>query len=268
MQLIPRYLYQNKINILANDIGFGVEYRPVYSRQIKIYKGVDQKIQFKMLNADQKPVNINGTVVVFEAWDDEKDQVMLKECTIVDDGTTAKRGLCYVTITENDLLNLPSQYLSYVVYFKETCDTSEITYTDRAFDACGSIYLDDCTHPTIKKSIEVNNFKTESNAWVAGSDDLTKICAMPKQNKNEAIHTVQFYTDAINSNGYIGNIKIQGTLDNQITGGTNWYTIDTVEFDGTEVRPKIQNFKGVYSYVKFELDTDPEDKLTKILVRN
>jgi len=239
----------------------------VYSRQIKIYKGVDQKIQFRMLNADQKPVRINGFVIVFEAWDDEKDQVMLKECTVLDNGTDNK-GLCYVTITENDLLNLPSQYLSYVVYVKETCDTSEITYTDRAFDACGHIYLDDCTHPTIKKSIEVNNFHVENSLWVAGSDSMNRITAMPKQNKNEAIHTVQFYTDAYNSNGYVGNIKIQGTLDNQLTGTTDWYTIDTVEFDGTEVRPKIQNFKGVYSYLKFELDTDPEDRLTKILVRN
>ncbi len=71
MQLIPRYLYKNQIDVVSNDVGFIVEYRPVYSRQVKVYKGVDNKVQFRMLNADQKPVDINGKVVRFEAFDEE-----------------------------------------------------------------------------------------------------------------------------------------------------------------------------------------------------
>ena len=113
MQLIPRYLYKNQIDVISNDTGFIVEYRPVYSRQVKVYKGVDNKVQFRMLNADQKPININGTKIDFEAYDDEKDQVLKYEATILDDGSTpTTKGLFYVNITENDLLNIPSQYLT------------------------------------------------------------------------------------------------------------------------------------------------------------
>ena len=88
MQLIPRYLYKNSVDVVSNDIGFVVEYRPVYSRNINVYKGVDNNIQFRMLNADQKPINISGQVIQFEAFDDEKDQVLVYEATIQDDGTT------------------------------------------------------------------------------------------------------------------------------------------------------------------------------------
>ena len=88
MQLIPRYLYKNDVTVVSNDIGFVVEYRPVYSRQLKVYKGVDNKIQFRMLNADQKPVNINGQVMVFEAFDEEKDQVLYYEGVVQDDGSS------------------------------------------------------------------------------------------------------------------------------------------------------------------------------------
>ena len=56
MQLIPRYLFNNTITIIATEVGLQTEYRPVYARQIKIYKGIDNKIQFRLVNADQKPI--------------------------------------------------------------------------------------------------------------------------------------------------------------------------------------------------------------------
>jgi len=269
MQLIPRYLYKNEVDVISNDIGFVVEYRNVYSRNLNVYKGVDNKIQFRMLNADQKPVSIHGQVIEFEAFDDEKDQVLVYEATIQDDGSTrATRGQFYITITENDLLNIPSQYLSYTIYQREQCDERVVTYSDRNFGACGTIYVSDCAHPTIRSSTLVENWMQVGDEWMAGSDNSDKITAMPKLNKNEAQHTVQFFTDAYNSNGYVGNVTIQGTLDNQIDGSNDWYTIDTVTFDGSEERPVFANFKGVYSYLRFVADTDPEDRLVKMLIRN
>jgi len=269
MQLIPRYLYKNQIDVISNDTGFVVEYRPVYSRQVKVYKGVDNKVQFRMLNADQKPININGTKIDFEAYDDEKDQVLKYEATILDDGSTpTTKGLFYVNITENDLLNIPSQYLTYTVYQRETCDEKIVTYSNRDFGACGTIYVDDCAQPTIKSSNIVENFYELDGVWVAGNDEISKITAQPKINKNEAVHTVAFYTDAYNGRGFVGNVKIQGTLDNQIDGTNLWHDIDTVAFDGTEVRPVFNVFTGVYSHLRFEADVDPKDKLLKVLIRN
>jgi hypothetical protein len=272
MQLIPRYLYNNRIDVVSNDVGFVVEYRPVYSRQIKVYKGVDNRIQFRMLNADQKPIDISGHVIEFQAFDDEKNQVLKYDATIQDDGSTAStKGMFYVTVTENDLLNLPAQYLSYTVFDMQACDQKVVTYANGHFGACGTIYIDDCTSPTILPSLEVTNWlevNEDTTVWVAGNDELTKICAQPKINKNEALHTVQFYTDAYNSNGYVGNVKIQGTLDNQIDDQTNWFDVKTVEFVGTEERPVMTSFNGVYSYLRFEADADPADRLLKVLIRN
>ena len=53
MQLIPRYLVNNTIIIVTNETGFDTEYMPVYSRQIKAYRGIDNKIQFKIVNASK-----------------------------------------------------------------------------------------------------------------------------------------------------------------------------------------------------------------------
>ena len=54
MQLIPRYLVNNRTTVVVNDTGFITEYKPVYSRNLKIYRGIDNKIEFKIPNADLK----------------------------------------------------------------------------------------------------------------------------------------------------------------------------------------------------------------------
>jgi hypothetical protein len=47
MQLTPRYLVNERIIVVSNDAGFVVEYRPVYSRTQKVYKGIDNTLQFR-----------------------------------------------------------------------------------------------------------------------------------------------------------------------------------------------------------------------------
>jgi len=262
MQLIPRYLYENKVDVISNDIGFVVEYRPVYSRQLKAYRGIDNKIQFRMLNADQKPVTITDTPVIV-IYDENDNKIIEKECTVQDDGsTTATKGQFYVTIAENDLLNVKQQYLHYNVYL-ETATGNTITYANRGFESAGHIFVDAKAYAGPKSSVEIVNFFAENDYWVAGSDSANSITAEPGLNGNDALHTVAVYTDS-----YVGDVEIQATLDNQISGVNNWTTVSTLTFDGTETEPTPANFNGVFTYLRFKASADPDNKITKILVRN
>ena len=263
MQLIPRYLYKNQIDIISNDTGFVVEYRPVYSRQLKVYRGIDNAIQFRVLNADQKPVNISGETPVLVVFDENNTKILEKSCTVQDDGsTTSTKGMLTVTISENDLLNVKQQYLKYNIYFEGTGSNS-LTYADRNFGSASTMYVDGNAYPGPKSSVEVVNFFFENNFWYAGSDDSDKITADPGLNGNEALHTVAVYTDS-----YVGTLEIQATLDNAISGVNNWTTIATLTFDGTETQPTPANFNGIYNFIRFKASADPENKITKILVRN
>ena len=109
MQLIPRYLVDNRTTVLVSELGHVTEYRPVYTKQIKLYKGIDNALQFKLLNADQKAVALTGKTPKFVAFNSDKKMVIqengVAHATIV--------GLFTVTITESDLLNLEQQYLTY-----------------------------------------------------------------------------------------------------------------------------------------------------------
>ena len=262
MQLIPRYLYKNNIDVISNDIGFVVEYRPVYSRQLKIYRGIDNAIQFRFINADQKPVWITDTpyIVIF---DENNSKIFERECTVTDDGSTkSTKGMFSVSLTENDLLNVKQQYLKYNVYMSNG-SANTVTYADRNFESAGIIMLDSLAYPGPKASAVVTNFYEQGDAWYAGSDDSNKIDAQPGLNGNEALHTLAVYTDS-----YIGDIEIQGTLDNQITGVNNWSTLSTLTFTGNETEPVPVNLNGVFSFLRLKATADPLNKVTKVLIRN
>ncbi len=257
MQLTPRYLVNNKTTLIANDAGFITEYRTVYQRHIKVYRGIDNVLQFKILNHDQKPVDITTKTPKFVVFDANKQMVIERDATVTDDGSTTTRGNCKVTVTENDLLNVPTQFLSYNVYLVDSNNEKTLTYTDTHFGADGVIHLEDTAFPGPAKTGNVSTFTQTGDVWLSETLD-----AQPGINGNEALHTAAIYSDA-----YTGDVVIQGTLENQIESDTNWFDIDTVALTSTDTLT-YKNFYGVFSYLRFSASANPADKITKVLVRN
>jgi hypothetical protein len=261
MQLLPRYLCNNTTTLLADVAGTITEYRPVYTKQLQLYKGIDNVLEFRLLNADQKPVDITSYTPKLVAFDETNQMVLEKDCTILDDGSTVTRGKFKLTVTENELLNVKQQYLSYNVYLVETDGDKVLTYSQPNFGNDGVIYVNGTTFPGPLNSYSVTSFEQEAPAietWYSETVD-----AQPAINGNEALHTVAAYTSS-----YIGDIVVQATLDNQVTGTTQWADIATMQLGGSETTPTPINFNGVFSHVRFKATANPADKITKVLVRN
>jgi hypothetical protein len=263
MQLIPRYLVNNRINLVSSETGFIVEYRPVYTRDLKVYRGIDNRIQFRLLNADQKPVIITGTPV-FVAFDENNSKVLEYFATVTDDGSTRDtRGMFEVTITERDLLDIRQQYLHYNVYIEDNFEHRTLTYSNRNFDGSGTIYIDGRSFPGPKPSIVVNSFYQVGTEWTAGTNPTDAIYAYPGTNGFDALHTVAVY-----STGYVGTVRVQATLENQLSGINDWFDVKEIVLVGNETDPVSVNFNGVYNYLRFVFDNDPRQTIAQILVRN
>ena len=265
MQLIPRYLVKERINVVSSETGFVTEYRPVYTRQLKVYRGINNKIQFRLLNTDQKPVHISG-IPMFVAFDEDGRKVLEYAATVTDDGSTRDtRGTFEVTIYESDLLPIQQQYLHYNIFIDEGEDQQTLTYAGRNFDSAGSIFIDAVSFPGPKPSVVVKTFYKVDDVWVAGNSKADLISANPGVNGFDALHTVAIYV-----NGYVGNIKIQATLEQQLVGQSNWFDVDEIDIeeDDTHLEPIVKNFNGVYRYLRFVFDEDPTDTIEKILIRN
>lgn len=261
MQLLPRYLVLNRIDIIADVAGFITEYRPVYKRQLQVYKGIDNVIEFRLLNAEQRPISTTGYIPKFLAFDENKNLVIEHNGVVLDDGSSATKGLFTVTITENDLLNFKEQYLSYNIYMVDNNNEKILTYTDSHFGNDAVIKISSQAYPGAKPSKIVQQFtRVDQDDTVYVSETLD---AEPGINGNEALHTAAIYTD-----NYSGTITIQGTLENQVTDFTNWADLTSIEFDGSETEPVPINFNGVLKHVRFKTSQTPTDKIVKILVRN
>ena len=258
MQLIPRYLVNNKTTLVSNDTGFVTEYRPVYSRQLQVYKGIDNVLDFKLLNADQKPITtLANYTIKFQAFDENKSLIIEHDGVVVN----ATKGLFKVTITDNDLLNVKQQYLSYSIYLVDANGDNVLTYSSAHFGGCGTIYVDACQFPGPRDTHNVVQFvevTEDTPYWKSETID-----AEPGINGNDALHTAVVYTT-----GYVGDLTVQATLDNQVSDGSDWADIATVAFDGTEDKPTPINFNGVFSHLRFKTTANPASKVTKILVRN
>jgi len=272
MQLTPRYLVNNRTTIVANEAGFVTEYRPVYRRNLTVYKGIDNTLEFRVLNADQKPINItdylSSTVdtaeIRFIAFDENMNQVLdyPGELIIGNDSAPVK-GLFKVVVKENDLLNLNEQYLSYNIYLVNSNNQKVLTYTDTHFGNNGIIYLSGEAFPGPRANYEISSFTEDSVS--AGTWNSESVTAQPALNGNEALHTAAIYTD-----GYAGDVTVQGTLENSIDGSASvhWADIETVTFSGSENEPTPVNFNGVFSYLRFVTDSNPANTISKIIVRN
>ncbi len=261
-QLIPRYLVNNRITIVANVAGIVTEYKPVYQRNIKIYKNIDNVLQFRVLNADQKPLALGAYTTKFVAFDENKKLIVEHDgVAVVGDDSAATRGLFSVTITMNDLLGIDTQYLSYNIFLKDASNNNVITYSDTDFGNAGTIYVDSGAMPGPGDSYSFTQFQQENiNSGTFVSEAKT---AEPAINGNDALHTAAIYTSA-----YTGNVVVQATLDSSVTESTLWGDVATVTFTGSETTPIAVNFNGVFNHLRFKTTASPADKISKILVRN
>jgi hypothetical protein len=261
MQLTPRYLVNNRTTIITNDAGFITEYRPVYQRQLNVYRGIDNVLDFKVLNADQKAIDLSSYTPKFQAFDENRNLIIehTGEQVYAADGSTPLKGIFKVTVTDNDLLNIKQQYLSYNIHLIDnTTDVAVLTYANASFGMNGTIYVSSAAFPGPAATTSIITFIKNNGVWESETTN-----AQPGINGNDALHTAVVYTD-----GYIGDVVVQATLENDVTGTTVWANVTTVTFNGAETEPTPVNFNGVFSHLRFVATADPASTITKILVRN
>jgi hypothetical protein len=269
MQLVQRYLLNNSVLLTANVAGQVTEYKSLYQRRLNIFRGIDNKIQFKIINADQKPVSIlNSYTPKFKMFDENTRMVVEKDVTILETATPSNVGMFTVMISENDLLNLQSQFLNYTIELVDNTNNERVlTYSNSHFESKGSVYLDASEIPGPLGSYSVTSLSQESD----GSDVFLSeaITAEPAINGNEALHTAAFYLNSAD-----GSITVQATLDSQVSESTYWSDVAKINVTSSD-KLKYVNFNGVYTNIrikhttnKVDIEEDYDNDVTKILIRN
>ena len=260
MQSMNIYHYKNAIEVQVNtDPTITNRSRKVYERTIKVYKGVDNVIQFLFKNADQKPVNVTNWVITFNMISDTEDGLIVsKPATVIN----ANAGIVTATLTSMDLLNLRSELYNFAVTVTDPLGSEQVVYSDDNYSVRGEIELLDGPYPKLLPSVDVL-LPTISNGVVTSSYVASDVNSWMQS----VHHTAQFYFD-----NFTGNIAVQTTLDSIPPNGNtsanisvSWGNVTVLPYVGQTVSDYC-NFDGVFTAVRFKIYTD-SGEVTKVLYR-
>ena len=261
MQSLLVYYYPNTVEVQLNlDPTTKLRNRVMYKRTVKLYKGIDNVVQFIFKNSDSKTVNITGWDVKFNMISDEEGTIVLSTPVTVIDANT---GIVTATLKELDLIDLNNVQYNYSLSITNHATGQEqVVYTDDNYSARGEIELLDGHYPTFKPSINVT-IPTSSNSTIFTSS----VAADTPARQMSSHHTAQFYFD-----NFTGAIDVQATLDpippNGWTSGNtsvSWSTVSTLSY-ANQNTTDYYNWDGVYSACRFVISPSV-GSVTKSLYR-
>lgn len=256
MQFNPVYLYHNKLDVFTSplDAWSTERYRRVYNRNLKIFRGVDNRIDIQVRNQDQKSSNVVGSVLVLNlVAQDTQDLVLQKDFVSMDAAT----GKVTVTLSADDLLDLDQGFYQYSIVkeVRATIDSTDYSvtskiamYVDTQHETVGTMEITGDVYGGVAPSVVIDTFNY-TNPFTQGEQQphpfyiSALIDAGPSTRSAYPTHTFQFY-----STNYLGTVEIQASLEAQ--GATprdsKFATIATVDLT-TE---KYKNVQGKYNWYR------------------
>jgi hypothetical protein len=214
MQKISSYLYPNRIQLLADLAGFTTEYTNVYQRTVRLYKGVDNVLEFDIKNADQKRLELvtspDITNLHLNIMDESGNAVGNTPYTLTPSGTV--KGIASVTIPAADLASLNQQFLNFSVTATKGSATVPL-YADSRFGALGKIDLVGSAVPTTRAPRTYKDFVGEIDL---SGNVLHHSSAIPaKFYEAEATTSLTFAVHI--TSGFLGTVIIESTPDMTIS---------------------------------------------------
>jgi hypothetical protein len=256
----PAYLYKNIQYLYTDLVTSNTGYRKMYAKPMKLYKGIDNTFELKLLNGDQKPLSVNGYTVYWQMLDRETAELKyITNQTIVPNATS----LVSLTIPAGDIEHINSGHYTYSTYLVSPAGVKTILYGDSQYGASVPVEVINNSFPQALDSQEVIEF-TRSDMLNDDSLFSSALSARPELNSNDSMHTVQFYC-----NGFTGTVDVEATLENGITDIVKWAVVETVTVTDADTL-LYHNFKGVYSWIRFHVKPDVGNtgSVDKILYRS
>ena len=242
------YLYHQKHRVLLIDNSgayFDRRWKPVYSKNLKISRGVDNVLLFEFINQDQKPVNISGSTFTFRVITQDGGELLLAKEMIT---LSAALGRARVTITAAETDALDPQPANYSVE-RASGNLQEPVFVDAYADARGTVDIVDSVFPAFRASqvLTIPDQAPENETYYTSTLETT----------GRSLTTMQ-----IDPAAFTGNIQAQGAT----TTDDEWYDIgDPVVLASSDARTYI-NVQGFHPLIRLELDIN-SGNIQQILYR-
>jgi hypothetical protein len=249
----PAYLYKNTQYLYTDLVTSNTGYKKMYAKTLKLYKGIDNTFELKLLSGDQKRLDVIGYTVFWQLLD--RNTAELKYITSVEvDGPD--NSIVTITIPEGDLETINSGFYTYSSYIVTPTGTKRILYGDSQYGASVTVEVINNSFPQIYASQEIVEFIPSPEL---GDTILytSAINARPELNNNNTVHTCTVY-----SSGFTGSVEIQATLENSVGAMMNWAVIETISIaDLIEYRRKNERLVELTTTTKFSCKINDKEEV-------
>jgi len=265
MQKIQFYLVPNKITVTTDRVGFNTEYRQVYQRQLKLYKGIDNTIQLEVRNSEQRKQAVVGKTAIVKFFDTEHKNLF----SVTADPIPSQIGQMTVTIHGDTIANIDPQMLRMAAYLTDGVTDSPI-YIDGQFELFGNVQLMDGYNEKkgfgeIVDIAKIFNYEHDKDEYTSEivkfgnyiNDDYSTTL------DSTVIGSVEIEIVPNVETPFIGFVKVYATNDKSTAFGTTWKLIDTVEVPvgQTSVRQIIDNTG--YRFMRFSFPKNASADIAK-----
>jgi hypothetical protein len=246
MQKISLYLLPNRIKVTTDVAGFTTELRQVYQRKFKIYKGIDNTIEFEVRNGDNRKDNVAGYSLIVKFFDQMRKNVFTIE------GTRSGVGLMSATITKDLIEKLDPQMLTVAAFLRS--DTEErLLYSDADFNLTITAELaNGFNEPdSFVEELTVFNYEFDKKAYTSEIGNFGTIINDDYSTPLTRAMTAELPQDSV----YDGIVQAFATKDKSTASSVTWTRIypnsGNVEWDAALT--KTAQYEGDYRFVKFTI---------------
>jgi len=246
------------------------------NKMIKVHKGVDNNIRFRVYNRDRKPQAVSHLQMRTRLINTSSQEVVLERYATA----LNEKGAIELKVLEGDLVNIPRGYYKLVVTGGEeliATEAGQIVQTPFFSDVGDNVTLDvEVTGQAQADPQETYEILPEDwiNFSTRGNPATFYSSAIPAgriRNTTTSTHTIAIYTT-----NYSGTINVFGSLDD-VPPQTleSWFPVN-VDIIGNElifdehtgVSPIV--FRANYMWLKFTYEPGPVNTGTvdKIQIRN
>lgn len=268
MQKISSYLYPNRIKCNLDLALSPLEWRIVYQKNVKLYKGLDNAVELDVRNNSQQRIDITELTLSFKILDIYGQEIFDGEV----EPDVELTGIARVEIPADTFEYVEPQFLKYIVY--QTIEGKNYpVYGDTQFGASGTIDLIGNAWPRTLPPIVIKTFLYMDNDTVPSPypRDFFSEGALIKDPNYISETTnleVSFYLNNLTTT-----IHVQTTEAKVISTSTIWTDIDSFAVTPVDTLLTKNYIRGTnynddvnWLRVKYQVINNTTGKIDKIII--
>jgi hypothetical protein len=198
------YLYKQTqdVTLLTPGTTNSLRYQTVYSKNLKLHKGVDNVLQFHFKNQDQVKRDLTGLTFTFRLISQTTEDLLLEQpLTIID----ILKGYAEVNVAKEELDKIAAQHAYYSIEQDNGTLTAPV-FVDEQAGGRGVCDIVESVYPKHKASANLA---------------LGQLYGGVQDSAEYLTDAVDLHTFQVSIDSFTGTMQIQGAVDNTGT----WYNI-------------------------------------------